>query len=150
MLIFDIAKSKSLSFVSQASGIESTSLKITFRMEIANIEYGFIGAFIGDRISVQIPPLREVNPLIKPGIYQCKIEVVGPNNYYAKPFEEQCEVKHEPKIEVSIDTECETNATHPAPAAFTISTVEESEVPIQEVKKSKLGKFFEQKKEEKE
>lgn len=60
MIKLDVTKEKKMVFYVAISGIDHTTLKAFYRLEINDIEYGFKCEVKSDRIECLIPPMRDV------------------------------------------------------------------------------------------
>ena len=143
MNAFDLAKPKALFLTVNCTGVDlTTEFNFTFRICTPSVEYGFPCVLTGDKVSIQIPALNEINPSFKPGTYTCKLEVTSKNNFYSKVFEEQVNFVATPKIEVKMEPDKEPAPTIAQTVALTVTSVgEEDGDPIQESKPIKKSIF---------
>jgi hypothetical protein len=79
-------------------GIEKDKLEIKFRLDIYGVEYGFKGEVQGEKIRVVIPPMGTILQEGTTGIFRGKLRVIGDGKYYMKPWEDDVEIKTEPKV----------------------------------------------------
>jgi hypothetical protein len=125
---------KTLLFDIIIEGIGKDSLTFMFRLDINGVEYGFPGMLENEKVKVYIPALENVlkeDSAI--GMYKGKLEVMGDNKYYMKPWSDDVEIKMEPKVVANVEKSQEYVQENIKIRAFISSS------PLSEVVKKETG-----------
>lgn len=126
-LVFDIEKDKNIAMVVETSGIDDPSkLEFVFSIRVNDIKYGFPCKLKEGKIEICIPALKKVIKEIKVGKYKASLDIMGDKNYFLQPFNEDVELKQEPKVDIIVDNEKETGLSEEIKAS--ISKIIESEL----------------------
>ncbi len=137
MVTIDFNKNKAVDFEIQLSGIDYSQLKGAMRLVVDGVEYGFPVEIFPDKISCNIPPLKD---FLKKQLHEgdkinAKLEVYG-SGFYLNPWEGSFEVKSSVTVEAKlIDVNGKNKVS--AKAILSESKVEKKKVP-QKVKTAKL------------
>lgn len=99
MITIKTNEPKELLFDVLVEGIDSKLLNFMFRVEINNIEYGFPCINEKGKLKVKIPKIDKIINECKSGVYKGKLEGIGDDKYYTKPWQDMVELKIEPKVE---------------------------------------------------
>jgi hypothetical protein len=138
MITIKTNEQKELLFDVLVEGIDSKLLNFMFRVEINNIEYGFPCINEKGKLKVKIPKLDKIINECKTGIYKGKLEGIGDDKYYTKPWQDMVELKIEPKVEVKPEETTineDKNKDLQVKAYFTGEQEQVKEIIHEEVKK---------------
>lgn len=98
MIILKSDEEKTLLFDVMVEGIDTKLLSFKFRLDVGGVEYGFPGIMEGEKVKIVIPSLGNILQESTIGVFQGKLEVMGDEKYYMKPWSGEVELKMEPKV----------------------------------------------------
>ena len=105
----DINKRKSFSVSLVSEGMDISQMKFRFCLEINEMVYSFPAEPNGDNLQVVLPPLAEKIKGLDAGKCKAYLETYTLNEdnkgYYLRPWEDEIELKKEPKISVNVQEE---------------------------------------------
>ena len=119
-------------------GIETRMLSSKFRIIIDGIEYGFPCKIEGDKVKISVPALDTILKESKAGVYKARLEVVG-NNAFLVPWEDEIEIKIEPKVIATVEKSHDIVTENVKVRAFLSSSVVNEEKPKRPAGKTNSG-----------
>lgn len=111
MITLRVDEEKILLFDIVMEGAESNELQIKFRIDMVDIEIGFPGFIEEDKIKVIVPPLNTIIKEETFGVFRGKLRIIYDNKLYMKPWEDDVELKIEPKVGAQLDKVIEKEMT---------------------------------------
>jgi hypothetical protein len=108
-LTFEANKEKKLSMIIEVKNIDNNELEYTFNIEIDKIVYGFPCTLKEDKIEINVPALDTIIKEVKSGTYNAYLDVISENKFHSRPFEEKITIKQEPKVDVLLSSEIDTD-----------------------------------------
>lgn len=103
MITLRIDEEKILLFDIMMEGAKPDKIQIRFRIDIETMEIGFPGFIVDDKIKVVIPPLNDILKKEVIGKYRGKLRIVYDNKLYMKPWEDDVELKIEPRVDAQLN-----------------------------------------------
>jgi hypothetical protein len=135
MLQIKTDEEKELHFDVVIEGIEKSNLVFKFRLHIDDVEYGFPGTLIGEKVRVLIPPLQDVVNVTN-GMYKGKLEVMGEEKYYIMPWQDDVEIKTEPKVLAAVTEQAQLPTSENIKVRAFLSTPTLVEKKVEKPKKT--------------
>lgn len=141
----DIHRSKSFNVSLTTEGMDISQMKFRFCLEMNNTTYSFPAELNGDSLKIVLPPLVEKIKDVKPGKCYAYLETYTMNEnlkgYYLRPWEDNVELKKEPKISVNVQEEKDNmNLKAEIKEDDSTSQKQENVKPAEEKKHSRFGK----------